>query len=164
MRRMFSEKQIREFADAQAKAVKKDISTLVDKDGHNRFIEGTNTLGQVLTDRATIDYNKWSLSGSHLLIVVAGYLKPESEAYSGDEITISPNLPQWVLDKISGGNYGIIEYKNYSALQTSFGQLDVNGYWAKDTGLRFHSTGIDANNTLDGATFRIAFDLLIDNE
>ena len=68
MRRMFSEKQIEGLAQEQSKAVKKDIATLVDADGHNRFIEGDIEIEEITGITKT--YGKWSLSGTHLLIVL----------------------------------------------------------------------------------------------
>lgn len=139
-----------------------DITKIVDSNNKQRFIEGVNTIPSDFTDYATITYNKWSLSGTHLMIVVAGYLNAGISAYTGDFIAINTNLPSWILEKITGGNYGIIDYKDYEALNSSFQKIAIEGYWQKSGDLVYRATTI--GGTTSDATFRIQFDLLIDNE
>ena len=91
MRRMFTKNQL----DNEIKVVKKDISTLVDKDGNNRFAEGNLTLNTITG--ATKIYGKWSLSGTHLLIVFA--LKLENSISSQDLFYLD-DLPDYIKDKI----------------------------------------------------------------
>ena len=70
MRRMYSEKQIRELVKTTKGY---DIVNLVDKDGHERFIEG-DIPDPEITGLTPI-YYKWSLSGTHLMIVMAGTIE-----------------------------------------------------------------------------------------
>ena len=92
MRRMFSEKQIKEFIANQ----KKDIATLVDADGHDRFIEGDISMTEATG--VTKIYGKWSLSGTHLLIVFS--VSIENGKNTNTIKAKVEDLPQWVMDKI----------------------------------------------------------------
>ena len=74
----------------------KAFENIVDKDGHKRFIEGPIT-GITITG-LTFTYNRWSLSGSHLLYVVAG--KIDNGAVLPNQTLCRAYLPQWILDKI----------------------------------------------------------------
>ena len=46
------------------------MEDIVDADGHKRFIEGNVTPANIIGEN-DIQYAKWSLSGSHLMIVLA---------------------------------------------------------------------------------------------
>ena len=75
------------------------LESLKDTNGRNRFIEGTNE--SLLPEGLTLKYSKWSLSGSHLMIVFCF-------ANEGNtDITIptftrlfDTTLPEWVFNKI----------------------------------------------------------------
>ena len=158
MRRMYSEKQLKELSKAEAKLVQKDISTLVDKDGHPRFIEG-DIKYQNPVEGVTQTYGKWSLSGSHLLIVVAlEYANATEVPYK----TISVDLPEWVASKIYPTASQLVDYKTFSAFADDFTSQVQPAYLTKYT----NSIKIELGNltlTKDRAV-RVAFDLLIDNE
>lgn len=143
----------------------KIFENIVDKDGHPRFIEGELTLFESQTDLTKV-YGRWSLSGSHLLIVfcVSGLQDGEIKQ---DFLTDVINIPNWVLAKITPLVSGV----SYVATQ----DLIMRGAgWASQSvtcALRF-----DAQNKLrlaipsttttltrDSAG-RVQFDLLIDNE
>ena len=62
MRRMYSKKQL--------DVMKKDITTLVDSEGHNRFEEWDMT-SETLSG-VTFSFKKVSLSGTHIMFVFAG--------------------------------------------------------------------------------------------
>ena len=93
MRRMYSEKQIKELV----KATKKDITTLVDSQGRNRFEEWNLPAGEV--EGFTFVYGKASLCGTHLMFVVAGTVDNGTAITSGIELA-SLTLPEWIYDKI----------------------------------------------------------------
>lgn len=74
----------------------KVFEDIVDKDGHKRFVEGD-------IDTATISgvsftYGKWSLSGTHLMIVIAFDIVSGTFLNSLSLGTIT--LPKWIYDKI----------------------------------------------------------------
>ena len=98
-KRMWTDREIRSMAvdSVEKKNNLKVFENIVDKDGHKRFIEGDITPAE--TTGITFTYAKWSLSGSHLQIVLAMTIAAGtySTFYLGD-IT---NLPKWIFDKIS---------------------------------------------------------------
>ena len=157
MKRMWSRNELKSIADAQAKAVKKDIATLVDANGNDRFIEGT--ISYTEQEGLTITYNKWSLSGSHLMLVVAGSFVDEG-TYS--LYGVCENMPQWVKDKIYPVANENVEIKSISAYGSDLSHQEINAYLQRDGSVvdiyipSFTATGNRA--------FRVAFDLLIDNE
>ena len=119
MRRMYTQKQLAQAVasfiqnnpsnivaaldgqDVEVKSIKATttidgIEVLVDKNNHFRFVEGnvsTSTISGV-----TFSYAKWSLSGSHLSIVVAGTLANGS-SLNGD-LWATITLPSWIVSKI----------------------------------------------------------------
>ena len=154
MKRMWSEEEI--------SSQKKDIASLVDSKGNPRFIEGDIT-PETITG-ITYNYAKWSLSGTHLMIVLAG---------SCEEITLTNNtlfanitLPSFVFNKIFSlteqgrvshanmNNYYDYSYRSACVLSLVKG-ADV---------LRIIGWGIGSTSTLTAGTFRIQFDLIIDSE
>lgn len=137
------------------------IEDIKDAQGHPRFIEGdivSNVEGITLT------FGKWSLSGSHLMFVASGSVANET-ALTGKTICQTIDLPTWIYNKIypNIGGSEIICYGKFDLYGSDFSSQSVT--------LRFDK----ANNRLGvfvaqsvvltaDRTFRIAFDLLIDNE
>ena len=156
MKRMWSLKQIKEFI----KGTTKDISTLVDADGHERFIEGDIEL----VDGAipTKVYGKWALSGSHLLMVLVVNAKDEDVIPNGF-LTKDINLPSWVREKIvtTFGNNVIrgnaLFFDDNAGLQSTYVYLQKSAGGA----IQFYLSSVTL--TADRQA-RIVFDLLIDNE
>lgn len=139
------------------------FENIVDKDGNNRFVEGD---GENLSSdtNITITYNKWSLSGSHLMLVVTGTI-PSGSTMSVDALHIKYVLPEWINDKIYpviGANY--LKLYNENAFDIS-GNIETFGVIiskSNDGSVHFESYGNASIANDDG--FRIQFDLLIDNE
>lgn len=69
-KRMVSEDSIKKLENLLEGVAFEDI---VDKNGNPRFIEGTITPETI--SGITFTYCKWSLSGTHLMIVLAGTCK-----------------------------------------------------------------------------------------
>ena len=135
------------------------LEDIVDKDGHNRFIEGDIVAEEVTG--VTLTYGKWSLSGTHLLIVAIGIVENNTVWASAKFATLQ-NLPQWVKDKIVpiAGNYVVV--KEYKLFGNDVSSQTSNTYLRKiDGDIRIDNGGITL--TAD-RTFRMEFDLLIDNE
>ena len=153
MRKMFSEKQIKEFIATE----KKDITTLVDSAGHDRFIEGDITCEEITG--VTQTYGKWSLSCSHLLIVIGYYIADATTTSAG--ILAKINVPQWILDKIIP-TYATTIYASvfsgYNDAGTTVQSL-THVLKKESSGLQVNVAGI---TTTDKRNYRIAFDLLID--
>ena len=154
MKRMWSEEEIQSF--------KKNISNLVDSKGNPRFIEGNITPETIAG--LTYTYTKWSLSGSHLMIVLAGSCA--TMTLSNNVTFANISLPKFIMDKIfpltaqgrvshaSLNNYYDFSYKSACNLSLVKGA----------NGLIVIGWGIGSSSTLTAGTFRIQFDLIIDAE
>lgn len=138
----------------------KVFENIVDKDGHKRFIEGDITLEEI--SGITPIYAKWSLSGSHLMIVIA-FSVANATALSYGRLCYV-NLPDWIKDKIYqvSGNY-VARYM-CDLFDSDLGTQSLGTYLLKST--LSGSVWIDYSNlTLTKDRIgRIQFDLLIDNE
>ena len=71
------------------------LDDIVDSKGNKRFIEGEGTPATITG--MTITYNKWSLSGTHLMLVLAGTFDNDVSATA---TLVSFELPEWILNKI----------------------------------------------------------------
>lgn len=139
-----------------------NITKLVDSSGNYRFIEGdiaTETISGV-----TINYDKWSLSGTHLMIVLAGQIET-STTLSANTNLGNIILPQFILDKIYptfGTEY--LELKNVLFADGNATTQSGRFMLRKAYG-RIYIYNVDAL-TITGADkgFRAQFDLLIDTE
>lgn len=155
MRRMYSQNQL----ETQIKEVKKDINTLVDSDGHDRFIEGdVNLLSDVVGITKT--YGKWSLSGTHLMIVFAGSI-PNGTEWVNKTFSVI-DMPDWIKDKIVPvHSVTVVEQKTLvlygGTAQNATVYLEKN----QQGRVSLYLSSITANAD---KTFRISFDLLIDND
>ena len=154
MRRMYSKKELEDAI----KTTKKNVNTLVDSSGHDRFIEGDIVVPEAQTN-ITKTYGKWSLSGTHLMLVLAGEIKAAS--YTDDEVFCEIEIPSWILNKISVifGNY--VDLKSFTIIDSSYAS-DTQGVNLVKTSskLQFVQSG---NKTLSlPCQFRYSFDLLID--
>lgn len=155
MRRMYSENQL----ENKVKSVQKDISTLVDADGHERFIEGDITIEEVTGITQT--YGKWSLSGSHLLVVLCIAI---ANTTAFDSTIASLDIPVWIKDKIIPQFASVVEVKEVKAYNTSDATSQALTYvLRKDTSKNVTIT-ISSFTASKDRVARLSFDLLIDNE
>ena len=156
MRRMFSENQLKN----QIKEVKKDITTLVDSDGHDRFVEGDINIEEITG--VSKDYGKWSLSGTHLMFVLACTLADQT-AIAGSTKYAEIELPKWIHDKI------VPTFSSYVAVvPTGYYNDDSSGQSAnillrKDSNNKV-SLISNAITMTKERHFRCQIDLLIDND
>lgn len=139
------------------------LENIKDSAGHNRFIEGDVIPAQTLPTGFEIVYSKWSLSGSHLMFVVAGNIA-NGTVVTGLQFGITKDLPQWVKDKIYPVVQSVLEYKTTYIYGGDYSSQAMNCALVKtdDGDLR-----IQVAQTLTATadrTFRISYDLLIDNE
>ena len=138
---------------------------ILDKDGHARFIEGEGTPETI--SGVTVQYNKWSLSGSHLMIVYA--FKIDANATLGSYAILSSiELPEWLYNKIyplgdgTGNWVSVIQ-----AIASDNGGLptveDARFLLAKSTNkINIYHISSAYTPTAD-RYLRVQFDLLIDN-
>lgn len=137
------------------------FENIKDKNGHARFIEGEGS--QFSIEGVTALYNKWSLSGTHLMLVFAFEIDANKSITSGDRI-VEYSLPEWIMDKIA------VLFGNYSVANQTF-DIFTNDGTATQTRMQLRKQGgklsIATTEAL-GSTVklksRIEFDLLIDNE
>lgn len=138
------------------------MENIKDLAGNLRFIEGEPKIETI--SGVTIKYNKWSLSGSHLMIVLAGTID-DATTISVDTLIGTYSLPTFIMNKIFAMFGAVVQLKFDSKYADDWSKTDFNYYIRKD----------DVNNVLEvkilsGFTttaadnFRIQFDLLIDAE
>lgn len=134
------------------------LENIVDKDGHKRFIEGDFTPETI--SGVTYTYHKWSLSGTHLMFVLAGTIADTTALPFSALAYIT--LPSWIFNKIYP-TYGIvIERKSQLFGSSDTTTQSGTAILFKDTTqIRISLASITMTAT---RSFRIAFDLLIDNE
>ena len=155
MKRMWSRNEVKEIVKGTQGY---NYANLVDKDGHQRFIEGDINLKDSVSQITKL-YGKWSLSGTHLLIVLA-FSVTNGTAVSSQTIAYV-NIPEWVLNKLVPLFGNNVDLKTFSAFGSDSTIQNVNGYIDIDNGLRIYLASFTASAD---RSCRIAFDLLIDND
>lgn len=151
--------------DLEVEGDAKVFETIVDSEGHNRFIEGDITLANI--SGLTQTYGKWSLSGTHLMIALAFTIS--SGTSLGTVALSSITIPEWLGKKI----YSSGDTEKQVAVKYADEWLDNNVPQEQhlycgiqklnDTTLQLARWGL--STTFANETYvRIAFDLLIDNE
>lgn len=168
MRRMLTEEeilQIKQNADdiTDIKENMNIMENIVDGEGHHRFVEWTGAA--VSSIGTTASYCKASLSGSHLMFVLAGKIDDET-VLGTDSIVYEFAIPEWILDKIypiTEGS-GRIEIKTVKAVDELYSteQSIEFGLFKEPSSITIFNHG-SFTATAD-RYFRIQFDLLIDNE
>ena len=138
------------------------FENIVDKDGHKRFQE-FNGVG-IEQEVIEILYNKASLIGTHLLIVLALSVSNGTTIVS-DSVLTSFTIPQWVLDKIVPIQATIVTNNTQLMLRASdWSYQDADVVLEKKTD-KITITYVGANLTLTADRIgRVQIDLLIDNE
>ena len=136
------------------------FENIVDKDGHKRFIEGDISLASSI-EGVTLEYSKWSLSGSHLMLVLAG--KIDNGATINGTMTNAIQLPAWVIEKIKPTYGSIVLRQNVTAYAGDGGTTQtILSVVAKSSGnIVIAGYGFTAT---DDRYFRMQFDLVVDNE
>lgn len=133
------------------------MERIVDANDNFRFVEGAITM-QTITG-ITQTYGKWSLSGTHLMIVLAGKIENES-TISGTLAYV--NLPNWVLNKIIPLVANLVSSKDIILWSETYSTQSIGVNIRKETNRLTINIG---NITLTAERyFRIEFDLLIDAE
>ena len=133
------------------------MENIVDLAGNKRFIEGTCKITEI--SGMTISYNKWSLSGSHLMIVIAGNV--ENTSVLSSRLATLDTLPKYVSDRIRPIYGSFVDRKNifYYADDNSSQSVEMGFVKVGDV------IAIQYNGSLTltaDRSFRLQFDLLID--
>ena len=138
------------------------MSNIVDSHGNKRFVEGNGTVATPV-EGLTITYNKWSLSGSHIMFVLAGTFANATELAVNTDL-VSFTLPTWILNKIIpiwANNY--IENKSVPIYADDWTSQSISLVLIKAGNKIFIRSTSAVKFTAD-RNFRIQFDLLIDSE
>lgn len=137
------------------------IEDIKDESGNHRFIEGVITTEEVTG--VNFLYKKWSLSGTHLMFVLAGTIDANS-TISSASFGSALDLPNWVKDKIINVWSSYIEMKTFSAIDDGWSEVkNLTCVIGKDNNEVFINSVGTFTNTLE-LNFRVQFDLLIDME
>ncbi|MBO7209708.1 MAG: hypothetical protein J6V44_01685 [Methanobrevibacter sp.] len=133
-----------------------------DQNGHLRFVEDDGNPSDIAG--LTSAFCKWSLSGSHLMMVFAGSIANGSEI-AGQSNLSAFTLPSWIADKIYPVFANIIELKEVTFYGDDYTTETKNVFVLKsgnDIIFRYASS-LPYSLTKD-RHFRIVCDLLIDND
>lgn len=137
------------------------MNNIVDSQGNKRFVEGDITMN--IIEGITQTYGKWSLSGTHLMIVFAGTFENGVSLPVNIDL-VSFTLPTWILNKIIPvwGNF-YIENKNTPCYADDWSSQSVSMVLRK-VGDRIDIRSTSAVNFTAKRNFHIQYDLLIDND
>ena len=129
------------------------------------IVEGDGAKDSSTPEGVTLTYCKWSLSGTHLMIVCAGNVANATEIANDSYLAVYP-LPKFILDKI----YPVWDSRNIENKTTTF----IADNWGTQTAsitLVKTSTALGIRKTGGGTftltanrAFRIQFDLVIDTD
>ena len=161
MRRMYSKPQLLEAVEEESKLNGiKVFEDIKDKDGHPRFIDGDINI--VETEGFTKLFGKWSLSGTHLILVVAVSIE-DATAWLGGKKLYELELPQWIMNKIVPvGSSRIVNQAENLFDNDAASAQSVTSYLSKIAGKLVLT--LSELTTTAKRYMRVAFDLLIDNE
>ena len=163
-KRMWTDREVRSMAvnSVEKKSDLKVFEHIVDKDGHKRFVEGDITIEEITGIAKT--YGKWSLSGSHLMMVIALSLADET-VIAGNTTLAYIDVPQWVKDKVVKilPESNEVARGSFIAFSSNAGSTQsLAAYLRKPTDSQLVITL--GSLTLNTDKFvRLQFDLLIDN-
>ena len=141
------------------------LEGLQDAEGHNRFI-GDDLVDSEI-EGLTLNYSKWSLSGTHLMLVLSYSITAQTSLSNYTDLAYA-QVPEWVISKIA-----TISGQTNRAILKDFNS--TNQYGSPDQTVSLALNKDTANNrlyiqTADSVTLgadtylRIQFDLLIDND
>ena len=136
------------------------MENIVDSHGNKRFAEGNITMKTI--EGITQTYGKWSLSGTHLMVVLAAKIANGTELVS-NTILATVNLPSYIFDKIVALWSNIaVDSKIINARADDWTIQSFNCAMLKTNYIELNNT---SNVTLTAdRSFRIQFDLLIDSD
>lgn len=137
------------------------LDDIVDSQGHKRFQEGRAELPTI--EGVTYTYDKWSLSGTHLMMVLAGSIADEKVISNGTNLG-NFRLPTWILNKV------VIVFAS-TVLEIKTLDLRANDYSVQNLPVSIGKTNNGVyvtsagNLTLNAdRNFRLVIDLLIDTD
>ena len=138
------------------------MTNIVDSHENPRFVEGN--MSTPTNKNITLDYGKWSLSGTHLMIVASITIAPNT-SLNYVNICATLNIPSYILNKVVTivPNSNKVDFKNFrSFVGTSPSDSFTFNLGKTPTNLIIEGYSLTAGET--ERIIRIQFDLLIDNE
>jgi len=137
------------------------VQNLKDGAGNKRFIEG-NIETEDITG-VTFSYSKWSLSGSHLMIVICGDIL-ENVTVSSNEKVCDISFPNYIKDKLMPIYSAWLGSKNAECIEevTFSHNVFLNVDMDKTANGVVINTGAAITASENKRHFRLTFDLLID--
>lgn len=130
------------------------LDDIVDSQGNKRFIEGE---GSSSLEGITIKYNKWSLSGTHLMLVLSFVTTGAITSYS---ILATYNLPDYILNKIVAVAFNdLVCEKNETSMDAN---IELRKFQLKKQNNEIKMVTFSSISA--GREFRVQMDLLIDSE
>lgn len=141
------------------------LDDIVDSQDRKRFIEGDLTLllspEQMEQYGATVLYSKWSLSGTHLMIVACVSFSKATQ--QSDLITIfKVNLPDWIKEKLVP-IFSTHLISRVLVAKYPTGNLSASLYTYNNE-VTLNLSNLMDNPITANCTARYQFDLLIDTE
>lgn len=136
------------------------LENIVDEQGRKRFVEGAGS--PLAQEGVTINYCKWSLSGTHLMLVVAGNIANGTSIANGTDLATF-SLPKWIYDKIYPVWEARLEIKSVPLTANDWSVQTWGIVLTKSLNL-IKFTATSAITLTADRGFRVSFDLLIDNE
>ena len=139
------------------------MENIVDSQGNKRFVEGVGELGPNVASGVNITYNKWSLSGSHLMFVLAGAVEANTVLGSPNQIIVTYAIPDWIFSKIYPIASASIEIKEIGMFKSEY-TFDSLKFLLSKGSTKVSLSQLDSYTPTVDVSFRIQFDLVIDNE
>ena len=137
------------------------LEDIVDKNGNKRFIEGNGT--PIIRSGLTTTYCKWSLSGTHLMCVIAGNLAIGT-SFEREDILASFTVPSYIGSKIFPVYQNNIEFRTVSFYGNDGTTQNVSfNLGCENNTINFTFSSMYTASGQE-RRFRIQFDLLIDSE
>ena len=127
-----------------------------DANGNARFVEGDL---ENINAGVTSAFAKWSLSGSHIMFVLAGTVANGATISDGDTLA-NVTLPYWIANEIYEVVGDVVEYKDFKAFASNYTTQQMNARLTKDGQVISIKKNGGETYTAD-RQFRIQFDLLI---
>jgi archaellum component FlaC len=134
------------------------FETITDRHGNLRFVEGNITMETI--EGVTQTYGKWSLSGTHLMIVIM--FKANNGTTFGNLTIAKINLPSYIFDKILIVHNNDVETKTFNGWANDYTAQTLTLHLRKLSSiLDIDKGGAPLTLTAD-RSFRIQYDHIID--
>ena len=158
MKHMWSEEELQTLIEEQGGSggSGSTLDDIVDSNGNKRFVEGV--LPVIPIEGLTYLYNKWSLSGTHLMIVLLFANYTNSDVNVSNQTLFSIAFPDYIENKIISTTDGVIlkdRFFDFTNDTQIYYTLSKTSAVVTATGDGFASRG---------KTYRLTLDMLIDSE